>query len=586
MSQAYQRYLVAVGALALAVSASGSADASSRVEKMRSASTTQSIPAKPVEAKAAPDLATVPIAQILADADRPVAEALRDLLATRIAGLISREADRTGVETFYRDRGFAPLWIENGAPAPRAGETMAFLKAVAADGLDPADYPAPALQGADAASLAEAEIKLTNSVLTFARHARTGRVHFTRVSEAAAFDLKFPNPAEVLGQIAASANVRQTLDAYHPPHPEYRALKAKLLELRGRGDARPARIANGPVLKFEAGKKGREKVVQDPRVPMLRDRLGLPAAADTRYDKALADAVKAFQNSRGVKPDGQLNAATVEALNGAGNEKRIDSVLANMERWRWVPRDLGTAHVIVNIPDYSLRVMNDQKLAWSTRVVVGKPGEQATPLLSETMKFITVNPTWNVPPSIIKNEYLPALQRDPGALSRIGLKTKRKKDGTLHVYQPPGPKNALGQIRFNFPNPFLVYQHDTPAKHLFAKSERAFSHGCIRVQHPEKYAEVLLSITQAKDGYTAERVKNMFGENERTINLKSPMVVHLTYQTAFVDDAGRLQLRKDIYGRDARLLAVLRDERAVADVPVGRTQSAGNQPVLARSTSR
>ena len=586
MSQAYQRYLVAVGALALAVSASGSADASSRVEKMRSASTTQSIPAKPVEAKAAPDLATVPIAQILADADRPVAEALRYLLATRIAGLISRDADRTGVETFYRDRGFAPLWIENGAPAPRAGETMAFLKAVAADGLDPADYPAPALQGADAASLAEAEIKLTNSVLTFARHARTGRVHFTRVSEAAAFDLKFPNPAEVLGQIAASANVRQTLDAYHPPHPEYRALKAKLLELRGRGDARPARIANGPVLKFEAGKKGREKVVQDPRVPMLRDRLGLPAAADTRYDKALADAVKAFQNSRGVKPDGQLNAATVEALNGAGNEKRIDSVLANMERWRWVPRDLGTAHVIVNIPDYSLRVMNDQKLAWSTRVVVGKPGEQATPLLSETMKFITVNPTWNVPPSIIKNEYLPALQRDPGALSRIGLKTKRKKDGTLHVYQPPGPKNALGQIRFNFPNPFLVYQHDTPAKHLFAKSERAFSHGCIRVQHPEKYAEVLLSITQAKDGYTAERVKNMFGENERTINLKSPMVVHLTYQTAFVDDAGRLQLRKDIYGRDARLLAVLRDERAVADVPVGRTQSAGNQPVLARSTSR
>ena len=586
MSQAYQRYLVAVGALALAVSASGSADASSRVEKMRSASTTQSIPAKPVEAKAAPDLATVPIAQILADADRPVAEALRDLLATRIAGLISREADRTGIEAFYRDRGFAPLWIENGAPAPRAGETMAFLKAVAADGLDPADYPVQALQGADAASLAEAEIRLTNSVLTFARHARTGRVHFTRVSEAAAFDLKFPNPAEVLSQIAASANVRQTLDAYYPPYPEYRALKAKLAELRGRGDARPARIANGPVLKFEAGKKGREKVVQDPRVPMLRDRLGLPAAADTRYDKALADAIRAFQNSRGVKPDGQLTAATVEALNGAGNEKRIDSVLANMERWRWVPRDLGTAHVIVNIPDYSLRVMNDQKLAWSTRVVVGKPGEQATPLLSETMKFITVNPTWNVPPSIIKNEYLPALQRDPGALSRIGLKTKRKKDGTLHVYQPPGPKNALGQIRFNFPNPFLVYQHDTPAKHLFAKSERAFSHGCIRVQHPEKYAEVLLSITQAKDGYTAERVKNMFGENERTINLKSPMVVHLTYQTAFVDDAGRLQLRKDIYGRDARLLAVLRDERAVADVPVGRIQSAGNQPVMARSTSR
>ena len=567
-----------------------SASASSRLEKVRAASN-QSImvPTKAGEAKAAPDLAAAPIASTLTEADRPVAEALRELLTTRLDEFAPRQSERAGIEMFYRTRGFAPLWIENSAAAARANAAMAYLKNAASDGLEPADYPVPAFQGPDAAALARDEIRLTVSVLTFARHARTGRVHFTRVTEAAAFDLQLPDPAEVLGRIAASSDVRQTLDAFHPPHPEYRALKAKLAELRGKGEAQPA-VANGPVLAYKVGKKGRKKgsetVVQDPRVPLLRERLGLPAAADTRYDKPLAEAVKAFQKARGLKPDGQLNAATVEALNGASGEKRIASIIANMERWRWLPRDLGAAHVIVNIPDYSLRVIHNQKQAWATRVVVGKLGEQATPLFSETMKYITVNPTWNVPPSIIKNEYLPMLQRNPSALARMGLQVKRKKDGTLHVYQPPGPRNALGRIRFNFPNPFLVYQHDTPAKHLFAKDERAFSHGCIRVQHPEKYAEVLLSITQAKDGFTAERVKKLFGDTERTISLKAPVTVHLTYQTAFVDEAGRLQLRKDVYGRDARLLGLLRDERAVADVPLERNVSSSNRPVLARSAGR
>ncbi len=586
-----QRYLFAAGALAFAISVAASTEAWSRQEKTRSASTDQPSAATPGEpkAQAVPNLAKAPVATTLRESDRPIAEALRDLLASGIAAHVPREGERSAVQAFYRDRGFAPIWIENGGSNARAQETMAFLKEVGSDGLDPADYPVPTFQTSEPESLAKDEIKLANSVMTFARHARTGPVLFSRVTDAASFDLQFPKPPEVLSQIASSSNVRETLDAHHPPHPEYRALKAKLVEMRGSG-ARPVQIESGPALKYESGKKGRAKVVQDPRVPMLRQRLGLEAVGDTQYDtqydKALAEAVHAFQKSRNLKADGRLDAATVEALNGASKDKRIDSIVANMERWRWVRRDLGVSHVIVNIPDYSLKVVNNQKLAWSTRVVVGKPGEMATPLLSETMKFITINPTWNVPPSIVRNEYLPALQRNPAALERMGLKVKRKKDGTLHVYQPPGPRNALGQIRFNFPNQFLVYQHDTPAKHLFAKSERAFSHGCIRVQHPEKYAEVLLSITQAKDGFTAERVKTMYGENERTINLKAPMIVHLTYQTAFVDDAGRLQLRKDIYGRDARVLSLLRDERAIADIPLGRNPSSNNSPVLARAIGR
>ena len=167
------------------------------------------------------------------------------------------------------------------------------------------------------------------------------------------------------------------------------------------------------------------------------------------------------------------------------------------------------------------------------------------------MKFITVNPTWNVPPSIIYNEYLPALQQDPTVLQRMGLRLERARDGSIHISQPPGEANALGRIRFNFPNKFLVYQHDTPDKNLFAKEERAFSHGCMRVQNPDQYASTLLNIVMPNDKYTPEKIRSMYGRSEIDIKFPTPIPVNITYQTAFVDDAGKLQLRKDIYGRDA-----------------------------------
>ena len=238
-----------------------------------------------------------------------------------------------------------------------------------------------------------------------------------------------------------------------------------------------------------------------------------------------------------------------------------------MERWRWLPRDLGApaigdAYVILNIPDYTLKVMQHGAQVWTTRVVTGKPGIHATPLLSETMKFITVNPTWNVPPSIIYNEYLPALQQDPTVLQRMGLKLDRARDGSIHISQPPGEANALGRIRFNFPNKFLVYQHDTPDKNLFAKEERAFSHGCMRVQNPDQYASVLLNITLPNEHYTPEKIRGMYGHSEIDLKFPTPIPVNITYQTAFVDDAGKLQFRKDVYGRDATMIALLKNAHA------------------------
>ena len=209
-------------------------------------------------------------------------------------------------------------------------------------------------------------------------------------------------------------------------------------------------------------------------------------------------------------------------------------------------------------PDYTLKVMQHGEQVWTTRVVTGQPGIHATPLLTETMKFITVNPTWNVPPSIIYNEYLPALQQDPTVLERMGLKLDRAADGSIHISQPPGERNALGRIRFNFPNKFLVYQHDTPEKSLFARNERAFSHGCMRVQNPDQYASILLNITEPDGHYTPDKIRSMYGQSEIDLKFPTPIPVNITYQTAFVDDAGTLQFRKDVYGRDAIMLALLR----------------------------
>ncbi len=224
------------------------------------------------------------------------------------------------------------------------------------------------------------------------------------------------------------------------------------------------------------------------------------------------------------EPYRKLKAALAELRSKPGakgeNARQIETIIANMERWRWYQRDLGNAHVLVNLPDFTLKVMHNGTQAWTTRIVIGKPA-MATPLLSETMKYITVNPTWHVPQSIVKNEYLPALAQDPTVLERMGLRVSYN-GGQVEITQPPGEGNALGRIRFNFPNRFSVYHHDTPDKKYFADEFRAYSHGCMRVQDPAKYAEVLLNIARPQERWTAERIKSMFGSAERDIQLPTP----------------------------------------------------------------
>jgi L,D-transpeptidase YcbB len=552
--------------------------------------TTPTPPAATATPAAEPAKEPVKAASNVAPADQPVADKLREMLGAKSSKYFDRKGERAAVEKFYATRDYAPVWTQSGALTASAKGIVARLKDAAADGLNAADYPAPDFTAAASPdALADAELKLTASTLDYARQAQSGRVHWSQVSA----DILYPDhptdPTEVLVNVSTARDANAALEGYNPPQKLYRELKTKLAELRGQGDGPVIQIADGQQLKYVAARKKQPEVLMDdPRVPQLRAKLGITENADdTHYDAKVAEAVRKFQDGADLKATGVLDDRTVKAINSPKRDRAIDTVIVNMERWRWLPRQLGVpslanAYVILNIPDYTLKVMQNGGQVWTTRVVTGKPGIHATPLLTETMKFITVNPTWNVPPSIIYNEYLPALQQDPTVLQRMGLKLERARDGSIHISQPPGEANALGRIRFNFPNKFLVYQHDTPDKHLFAKEERAFSHGCMRVQNPDQYAATLLGIALPNDHYTPEKIRGMYGHSEIDIKFPTPIPVNITYQTAFVDDGGKLQLRKDVYGRDAAMLSILRNgrgkdlENVVAHSQPGYSRPAGS----------
>jgi L,D-transpeptidase YcbB len=507
------------------------------------------------------------------DPDAPITEQLHNLANGKFDSIVGSTKERESIEAFYASRNYAPLWITEGKANARAKAVIAYLDGVAADGLDPTDYPVPNFASlADPVALVEAEINLTTSVITYAHHAQIGRVHWSRVSGDIFYDQSAPDPGDVLAAMAQAKDAGEALDAYEPHAEAYLALKAKLAEVRaGQRGSDKTRIPNGPSLKIG---------MRDERVPLLRSRLDVADDGAT-YDKELADAVKKFQERHGFKPTGALDMATVEALNGRQSGRQTDIIIANMERWRWMPHDLGNTYVIVNLPDYTLRVIRQGKQVWMTKIVAGRPATP-TPIMSAQMKSITVNPTWNVPDSIAASEYLPLLQQDPTILQRMGLQVSYNADGSIHLSQPPGEQNALGQLRFNFPNKFLVYQHDSNQKYLFANEKRADSHGCMRVQDPVKYAEVLLSMVRPGEGYTQDRIRRMFGAYETDIQFPTFIPVHLTYQTGFVNDQGKLEFREDIYGRDQALLAILNGaERKVADIPIQRRDSTMRRQLLA-----
>jgi murein L,D-transpeptidase YcbB/YkuD len=535
-----------------------------------------STPAAATAAPSAPAPAATNVtspASTLPPLDQQVADQLHQLPSGKFDHVLGGKTERAAIDAFYSSRSYAPIWITDGHANARAKAAMNYLAHVGDDGLDPADYAVPNFGSlTDPQQLAEAELKFSMTVVTYARHASIGRVAWSRVDANIEYDTKAPEAASVLAKLVDAKDVAAALDAYEPHAPGYLALKAKLAEIRGGQALKPA-IAHGRVLKIGD---------QDSRVSQLREKLDVAGDGSNTYDKTLAEAVKKFQREHGLKPTGTLTAATVDGLNGPRPTHVIDIILANMERWRWMPHDLGKNHVLINLPDFTASVFHDGKRIWKTKIVIGKP-DMPTPIITAMMKYITVNPIWHVPPSIINREYLPAMAEDPTVMQRMGLVVERAPSGrVVGIYQPPGDRNAEGRLRFNFPNKFLVYQHDTPDKYMFGYAKRAFSHGCMRTQDPAKYAEVLLSLVRPNDGYTKQRIEQMYGPRETNIDFPTFIPVHVTYQTAFVDHTGKLEFRDDIYGRDRELLAIMHNpaELRVADIPVERRIAASHREIL------
>jgi murein L,D-transpeptidase YcbB/YkuD len=525
------------------------------------------------EAATNPVTAPAPAAAVSpAAAPTPAVAGPNSPVADQLRGMLQGDEARSVFESFYSARNYAPLWITDGKVNERAQAAMAYLAHVDADGLDPADYQVPDFTSlTEPAAQADAELKLSAAVTSYAHHAQVGRVHWTRVSGDIFYELKPPAPADVLANLAGADDVAAALAAYEPQTAGYLALKAKLAELLGNTTGGKAPIPDGPVLKVGA---------QDARVPQLRERFGVDGDG-LIFDTALADAVKKFQQDNNLKPTGTLTAATLDLLNGRQSRRPVDLIIANMERWRWMPHDLGKTYVLVNLPDYVLYVFQNGRQVWMTKIVDGKP-ETPTPIMTAEMRSITINPTWNIPDTIAAKEYVPLMRQDPTILERMGLTVTYNRNNTIHISQPPGPNNALGQLRFNFPNKFFVYQHDSNEKYLFSKPVRDSSHGCMRVQDPVKYAEVLLAIARPREGYTGDRIRGMFGNSEIDVRLPVSISVHVTYQTAFVDKDGKLQVRNDIYGRDKALLAILKsDERKVADSAIERKDNSVRREALA-----
>ena len=313
----------------------------------------------PAEATATPaaEPAKEPVkaASNVPPADQPVADKLRELMGAKASRYFERKGERAAVEKFYTAREFAPLWTQAGAVTASAKGVIARLKGAATDGLNPADYPVPDFTAAATPdALAEAEMKLTASMLDYARQAQSGRMHWSQVSA----DILYPehptDPAEVLANVTSAKDASAALDGYNPPHKLYRELKAKLAELRGQGDGPVVQIAEGPALAFKAATKKQPAVApEDSRVPQLRAKLGITANADdTHYDAKVAEAVRKFQESAELKVTGVLDDRTVKAINSPKRDRQIDTVLINMERWRWLPRQrsilmskIGRAHV-------------------------------------------------------------------------------------------------------------------------------------------------------------------------------------------------------------------------------------------------
>ena len=511
-------------------------------------------------------------------------DAIREVLRSRVEAL--RETGRLDVRgsriasvivlpDVYERRGFRPAWRD----ARTIEQLGRAIGDAAADGLDPRDYHQALLERlrgevaasgqSDAVLLADYDLLLTDALVRLGYHLMFGKVDPERVDPNwnMAREIRGFEPALEIQRVLDAGDVYQALEREKPGHQVYAGLKRELaryrqIEAAGGWPQVPA----GPAFRVGAA---------DARVPALKRRLqatgdlGTRHDTSTRYDSALATAVRSFQERMGLDDDGVLGDGTRSALNVPVG-KRIQQIRLNLERGRWVLHHLDSTFVVVNIAGYSVAYVRDGRTVWRSRAVVGLPYRR-TPIFRDSITYLVFNPTWTVPPGILARDMLPRLKRGgvrtlPEGMrvldrsgravdaSRIDWSAYSASSFPFTLRQDPGPQNALGLVKFMFPNRYLVYLHDTPSRELFDESARAFSSGCIRVERPFELAELLL----ADANWNSDSIARAVGTRRtRTVHLRRPTPVLLLYWTAWVDDQGRVNFRPDIYQRDVRLARAL-----------------------------
>jgi murein L,D-transpeptidase YcbB/YkuD len=472
------------------------------------------IPAAETPAPAGP-LEQSPAAAAPAAPSPVAAELARRLAETDQRAAVRSAEQRAALTAFYASRANEPAWVGPQGLNSAAKRIAAEIARADEWGLDASDFAVPAAPSADAsaADLVEAELKVAVAVLTYAHHARGGRMNPSDLSLSIDRAPPLIEPKRVLDEITASAEPDTYLRKLHPQHAGFERLRQLYLALR----AAPAPAPE-------------------------------PAAAEEPTGKGAKSKAKAT-SAKAARPE-------------FTPERRV---LLNMEQWRWMPESLGDMYVWVNIPEFTLRVVRNGEVVHTERVITGKP-ENQTPIFSDEMETVVFHPSWGVPNSIKVKELLPGLLRGHDTLTRNGLRAEYRGQPVdpesvdwsevdirnLHVYQPPGAANALGVVKFVFPNRHDVYMHDTPTKNLFNAEMRAFSHGCMRVRNPLRLAEIVMGHS---DGWSPDRVAQQIkrGPQNNNVQLATHIPVHITYFTVSADDAGKAQYFRDIYGHERRI---------------------------------
>jgi L,D-transpeptidase YcbB len=500
-------------------------------------------------------------------------EHIHDVPGVSVRGARLQRAD--SVVHFFEKRSFAPAWT---LPAG-AGQVREAILGIERDGLTPAHYHLAAIDALLAARPTapnralddDLQILLTDAVATLLDHVRYGKVNPSSLDRRWNIDPRAGAvPLESLvEQVASAASLVAAIESLKPNHFIYTGLRDALARLRAvvAGGGWPA-VPAGPTLK---------PGVSDTRVIAVRQRLAatglLPPDIPTgcaEYDDTLVAVVKQYQEANRLTPDGAIGPATLQALN-TGAAARVEQIRVNLERIRWVIGGLDDSFVLVNLPSYKLYVIRDRQMVWETRTQIGREVRQ-TPTFRAEMRYLVFNPDWTVPPTILAQDVLAGMRKGQNTIARKGLtiidrQGRRVDPSTIDwssatprnfpyvLRQPPGPGNALGRVKFVFPNEHTVFLHDTPSQELFGHDKRTFSSGCIRVEHALDLAAVLL---QSQNGWTPERIGSVVDDGKtQTVFLERPLPVMIVYWTASVGTSGQLRFARDVYNRDPTLLRAL-----------------------------